>query len=312
MVPQNFQSSGAHSHRYRYHPAQSQRSDATSSSLSLDMRSAQKSLQSTELTIQTRDGDTVTIQIRERSVQKENSQVQISGNSGTDGVQSKVAYRSESASTEAYNLSAILGDEEVSDIRYQRSWAEHSEDSVEVRQQSDGVATEASYSSRTYTAGSLEFEVDGSLDTDELQAIGDLLQGVDELSQTFFDGDVAAAFEQAQGLGYDKTEIAGYALELKEREFTYAEQRYRAAGEINQPVIPKGMFRPIGNYLDKLNALSEKDQEVLEGQLLEKLMERVDENRKVEDSEHPDRASFTAFNFELLRQYQSLQLSLSA
>ena len=222
-----------------------------------------------------------------------------------------VTQQSDSVSAEAFNLSAILGEEEVSDVSYQRSWAERSEDSVQVSQQSDGISTEASYNSRVYTVGSLEFEVDGSLDEGELKAIGDLLQGVDELSQTFFDGDIAAAYEQALQLGYDKTEIAGYALELKDREYSYAEQRYRAAGEINQPTIPKGMFRPIGNYMESLNSLAEVDNQQFDGQLLEKLMERVDENREAEEHANRNRASFTAFNFELLQQYQSLQFSLN-
>lgn len=302
----------AHSPRYRFHPAQAQQNGASTTRMSLDARSLQKSSQSTSLTIQTRDGDTVTVQIRERSVQKESSQVNISKGADSDGVETEVGSRSKSDSADAYDLSAMLGKDTVSDVSYERQWVEASRESVDLKHSADGVNTDASYRSNTYTAGALEFEVDGSLDADELKAIGDLLQGVDELSETFFEGDVAAAFDQALQLGYDKTEIAGYSLELKEREFSYAEKRYRAAGEINQPEIPKGLFRPIGNYLDRLNALSEKDRAAFDGQLLEKLMQRVDENREAEESEKRSKSSFTAFNFELLSQYESLQMLLGA
>ena len=89
MVPSGFLSDRSQSHRYRFHPAQSQRNDVTSNNMSLDMRSTQKSSQSTELTIQTRDGDTVTIQIRERSIEQEQSQVQVSANGGSNVVQSR-------------------------------------------------------------------------------------------------------------------------------------------------------------------------------------------------------------------------------
>ena len=285
---------------------------ANSSSMQLDSRSFQKSLQSTELTIQTKDGDTVTIKIREQSVEKGRSKVEISQDGSGNGKNSAtVVQKSKSDSAESFDLNALFEDGAVSDVSFGKEWVSRSSDKVKVESTSDGITTEASYQSKTYTAGSLEFEVDGSLDADELEAIADLLQGVDELSQTFFDGDMTKAFDQALQLGYDKSEIAGYALELRDQELSVEQTKYRASAEIARPRPHRGMFRPIGDYASKLQSLETLDQTKFDGQLLNRLMEQVDANREIAEEAKAKEApsSFTSFNFELLQQMQVLNFS---
>ncbi len=289
-----------------------ERNSANSSSMRLDSRSFQKSLQSTELTIQTKDGDTVTIKIREQSVEKERSKVKISHDgSGNEKNSATVVQKSKSDSAEAANLNAFFENGTVSDVSFEKAWESRSSDKVKLESTSDGITTEASYRSKTYTAGSLEFEVEGTLDADELEAIGELLQGVDELSQTFFDGDMTKAFDQALQLGYDKSEIAGYALELRDQELSVEQTKYRASAEIARPRPHKGMFRPIGVYASKLQSLETLDQTKFDGQLLTRLMEQVDANREIAEETKAKEApsSFTSFNFELLQQMQVLNFS---
>lgn len=296
---------------------------ASADSMRLDAKSLQKQFQSTELTIQTRDGDTVTIRIQERSVQKENSQVKVSNTNRDAAESAAMVVQQEGRSGEALNLSGVFEEESVSDVNYQRNWATQSEASTQINRVADGVSTEATYRTQSYTVGSLQFEVDGTLDQEELQAIHDLVKGVGALSESFFNGDMTQAFKQATQLGYDSNEIAGYSLELRDRELNVAEQKYRAASELAQPELPKGMFRAIGDYAQQLMTLKELDQEQFSGRLLDQLMKRVDTNReRFDDSYGNDgRASrvfrgrdhqiddFSEFNRNLYRQIQELILS---
>jgi len=277
-------------------------------------QSLSKSLQSTQLTIQTKDGDTVTIQIREKNVQKSESEVSVSKSEEGSSQTAIVVQQETSKSSKSVDLSAVLSDVGVTDVNYQSEWKSSSENASNVVSNANGLTTTAAYKSKTYTVGSLEFQVDGSLDEEELNAIHDLLEGVDALSKSFFDGDVTQAFEQARQLGYDHSEIAGYSLELRNREYNVAEQKYRAASEIGQPVVPKGVFRNLGDYAYRLKTLEATDQVYFEGQVLKQLMDRVDENQRVDSASSSSlkgsKSSFSSFNYELLQQVNQLALKV--
>jgi hypothetical protein len=64
----------------------------------------------------------------------------------------------------------------------------------------------------------VEIAVQGQLDEDELQAIGDLVQKVDALASQFFGGDMEAAFSAAADLGFDGSEIASFSLRMSLKE----------------------------------------------------------------------------------------------
>ncbi len=82
----------------------------------------------------------------------------------------------------------------------------------------------AAYSSRSSAA--LSIEVDGELDEGEMKALNDLLQGVSGVADRFFGGDLDAAFEQAQGLNFDSSELSSMSLRMSRQVSAY--QRVQA------------------------------------------------------------------------------------
>jgi hypothetical protein len=86
-----------------------------------------------------------------------------------------------------------------------------------------------------FASGRVQVAVEGELDTDELKAIGDLLEKVDALATEFFNGDTQAAFSTAAALGFDSSEIAGFALRLSVRETLRASAQIPAQAEPTPP-----------------------------------------------------------------------------
>ncbi len=64
------------------------------------------------------------------------------------------------------------------------------------------------------SSGRLQISVQGSLSTDEVKAIDDLLSQVDALATQFFSGDLQGAFGAAAALNADPSQIAQFSLHL--------------------------------------------------------------------------------------------------
>ncbi len=61
-------------------------------------------------------------------------------------------------------------------------------------------------------------EVEGDLSADEMTALGEMFDRVGAMSNQFFNGDPQRAFAMAQELGYDDSQIAGFAINLAKTE----------------------------------------------------------------------------------------------
>ena len=81
--------------------------------------------------------------------------------------------------------------------------------------QSLGVASDANgFALSASSSNSLSFSVKGDLNEEELAAINDLLGKVNVLADQFYAGDLEQAWASATSLGFDDSQIAGYALRL--------------------------------------------------------------------------------------------------
>ncbi|VUD66287.1 hypothetical protein TDB9533_03550 [Thalassocella blandensis] len=83
-----------------------------------------------------------------------------------------------------------------------------------------GVSLEAS------SSASFNFSVKGELDEGEMQAIGDLLGKIGQISDTFFSGNVMDAFNLATELGFDGEEIAAFSLNLRHETYQKLDNSY--------------------------------------------------------------------------------------
>ncbi|MES2824056.1 MAG: DUF5610 domain-containing protein [Pseudomonadota bacterium] len=118
------------------------------------------------------------------------------------------------------------------------------------------------YNASASSSQTSSWSVAGNLNVDEIKAINELLGRVDTLAEQFFSGNLDEAFNQALALGYDETQIAGYALHLSQVEIQQATQAYgefapkeTSDQQSHSPLLAEQLL-PLGNFIkDLLDAL---------------------------------------------------------
>ena len=112
------------------------------------------------------------------------------------------------------------------------------------------VVTAQSFATAYGNSQQFSLSIEGELDADELAAINDLLGRVNDLSRQFFGGDLEGAFNSAVNLGYDSSEIVGFALNLSRVEVervTTAYQQFEAPGVYAGPALSSSLA-PLGDF----------------------------------------------------------------
>jgi len=74
----------------------------------------------------------------------------------------------------------------------------------------------------------LSFSVEGELDEGEISALKDLFQQVNGVAETFFGGNVEQAFDQAMSVGMDTSELAAFAVDIKQSQVVAVRDTYVA------------------------------------------------------------------------------------
>lgn len=87
-------------------------------------------------------------------------------------------------------------------------------------------AADGNQSSGSVQMGRWQVEVEGELDAGEREALGKLLGQVEELSSSFFSGDLAGAFDQALALNMDGEQLASMSLNLTQTQVRQVSESY--------------------------------------------------------------------------------------
>ena len=127
----------------------------------------------------------------------------------------------------------------------------------------------AEQSSLFFESSSFSFSVEGELDEDELRAIGELVSNTVDLADEFFNGDVDLAFEQALELGFDETELTGFALQLDSVQQTRITQTYESVSQFsdsnNEGEQERvSSVRPVADYLSDLLSVFDQSRQLLQ------------------------------------------------
>lgn len=135
------------------------------------------------------------------------------------------------------------------------------------------------------------FSVEGELDEGELKAINDLLNQVNTVAESFFDGDLEQAFEQAINMGFDANEIKDFSLVLTQTSTTRIQDAYEnpqasKQPSANQPLVDLGKFMI---ELDKANLLAEQMKQDLA--IVGQLADRLNDARNGEQESHNNEGS---------------------
>jgi hypothetical protein len=199
--------------------------------------------ESGELSIRTRDGDTVNITFEDlEQFEFSQRQVQQLVKEADSGVTTEVPEQVKKP-TDAEISIPVTDEVDESDIIVEQAGEE--QPSTKTIEQNAVFYQENSFS----------FSVKGELDEDELKAIGRLVADANELAEEFFNGDIETAFNQALELGFDEQELSSFALQLTKVENTQVIKAYETVSRFDGDSVdsfPTKAVKPVADYLDKL------------------------------------------------------------
>ncbi len=136
-----------------------------------------------------------------------------------------------------------------------------------------GQSFSASFESSAQSSINFQFSVQGNIDEEEQQAINALLDKVGNLAEQFFQGDVQAAFNAAQNIGFDSRELKSFALDFQQSTQVQVAQSYQRTEQINQPI---GSLANVSNPSPAVSVLSQ----------LEDLIALAEENTSISNADN--------------------------
>lgn len=113
----------------------------------------------------------------------------------------------------------------------------------------DGENQLAVESYSAFEAQGFQLSVDGDLNDAEMDALQSLFDQVNDLSETFYNGDLDTAFDMAMSLTSDADQIAQFSLNMRQvQTVAYQYAGYSQAGE----GLPKGLAQPLQSHAQGL------------------------------------------------------------
>lgn len=137
---------------------------------------------------------------------------------------------------------------------------------------------------------SFSFSLEGDLSSEEMDSIGMLIKGIDELAGNFFSGDFEDLLEKASELQLDDSQLASYSLKLKQS--VKLSQTYQGAHSLQD------LLKPFADYLPKLEQVQQQADTLLPASQQQALTPAVLAARGEPDPAQVDR--FTSFNQRML------------
>lgn len=152
-------------------------------------------------------------------------------------------------SAESFSLKVKTQDGDKVSIHFAAT--QHYESSLGYYNDGEGTSAAAFSIDRSQNSNYM-FSVKGNLDAAEIDALQNLIQDMSLIADDFFDGDIQAAFEQANEFQMDKTELASMHLTLKRSEQYTAATAYQQIQGLEQP-FNNGGGRKLGHLINNLH-----------------------------------------------------------
>ena len=106
---------------------------------------------------------------------------------------------------------------------------------------------------------SFSMSVNGELNEDEQQAINDLMAELQDVSKTFFSGDLDKAFEQAQELSLGNEQLVAFSMDLRQSKTVAAIKEYEQIKPTSEKAIAETVRHPAIAQLTLLNQHRQDD-----------------------------------------------------
>ncbi|MDF2414841.1 DUF5610 domain-containing protein [Aeromonas sp. 1HA1] len=137
---------------------------------------------------------------------------------------------------------------------------------------------------------SFSFSLEGDLSSEEMDSIGKLVKGIDDLAGNFFSGNFDDLLKKAGELKLDDSQLASYSLKLKQS--VKLSQTYQGASSLQD------LLKPLADYLPKLDQVQQQADALLPKSQQQALTPAVLAARG--QSEPAQANSFTSFNQRML------------
>lgn len=157
-----------------------------------------------------------------------------------------------------YSFTTAEGDEVV--ISFADAFKSQSASSYQRSENNEAYVSESSQSREL----SFSMSVNGDLNEDEQEAINDLMENLQSVSNTFFSGDLDKAFEEAQELGLGNEQLVAFSMDLRQTKTVAAIKGY----EEYKPAPEKEIAEKVAPFNDDLqNAFSKASELGIQNQL---------------------------------------------
>lgn len=105
-----------------------------------------------------------------------------------------------------------------------------------------------------------DFTVEGDLNEDERAAIQEMMQSVGQVSDLFYDGDVAGALQKGFDMGFDASQLASFSMSLSTTQTMRSSQAVSAYGQGAAGM--RSIQEPLANYRQALEETAEKASQI--------------------------------------------------
>jgi len=285
----------------------------TSSAAQYLQLTGKESQRSTEISLTTRDGDTVTISLAAVTRSAERAQVDIVGNSssGSEGAKQDLQVVQAESTSSKVSLEALFNQDALKSGSFKYSTEEEKRSVVKYTQEDANGLTRFTLDSRSSMEADFSIDVEGELDAGELKAISELISGLDSISTSFFSGEMENALAQGSALGYDESEIANFSFQVEKSDRSVALEQYRqyqAPASNSRPPLPDSVSRPVGKYLRDLAHIDMNSDKIKRAETMDLIVSQlVERNAQLKSDQFnghellAEKARFESFNQRLFK-----------
>ncbi|AVO51314.1 DUF5610 domain-containing protein [Ectopseudomonas mendocina] len=175
-----------------------------------------------------------------------------------------------SALAETFDLSVTTRDGDRLRISVAQASASWSQSSFAASSDGKSTSVVGSSQSGSMQIGGWQVDVEGELDDDEIKALEKLFSQVQDLSDKFYAGDLAGAFDRAMALDMDGEQLASMSLRLTQTSVRQATDAYGAVAGQGASAVNSGLQDYAQGLLDALRSAGDLAQDA--GGMLKELL----------------------------------------
>ena len=175
-----------------------------------------------------------------------------------------------SALAETFDLSVTTRDGDRLRISVAQASASWSQSSFAASSDGKSTTVVGSSQSGSMRIGGWQVDVEGDLDDDEIKALEKLFSQVQDLSDKFYAGDLAGAFDRAMALDMDGEQLASMSLRLTQTSVRQATDAYGAVAGQGASAVNAGLQEYAQGLLDALRSAGDLAQDA--GGMLKELL----------------------------------------